>query len=177
MPSRSIVFDTSVLLNLLAARQPESMIRSLGAECLICPAVASETLFIRSERILEPPELIELKPLVEAHILKICALEATEEYDLYVQYAMDLDDGEAMSLAICSARGHAIATDDRKARRIADRSPKLEVLGTPEILHRWVAVTQPDEQQIRVVVRRIEVCARFRPIANDPLRTWWDSFR
>jgi predicted nucleic acid-binding protein len=134
--SRSIVFDTSVLLNLLAAGQAGSIIRSVCSEGLICSAVASETLFIRSERIQDPPELVDLKPLLEAHILKICNLEATEEYDSYVEYAMDLDDGEAMSLAICAARGHAIATDDRKACQIAGRSPKVEVIGTPEIVQR-----------------------------------------
>jgi predicted nucleic acid-binding protein len=175
--SRSIVFDTSVLLNLLAASQTGSIIRSVCSEGLICSAVASETLFIRSERIRDPPELVDLKPLLEAHILKICNLEAIEEYDSYVRYAMDLDDGEAMSLAICAARGYAIATDDRKARQIAGRSPEVEAIGTSEILHYWVTFARPDEEQIRGVVRRIEVCARFRPTASDPLRTWWEAYR
>lgn len=177
MLSRPVVFDASVLLNLLATRQPAKLIRSLGSQGLVCSAVADEALYIRSERLGEPPELVNLQPLLDTGVLEICELQGDEEYGLYVRYAMNLDDGEAMSLAICAARGHAVATDDRKARRLASLSHQIELLGTPEILQCWASVEQPDAQQIREVLRRIEVSARFHPNANDPLRAWWDSFR
>jgi predicted nucleic acid-binding protein len=45
--------------------------------------------------------------------------ESPEEDALFVQFAAKIDDGEAMTLALCVSRGYAFATDDRKARRIA----------------------------------------------------------
>ena len=177
MLSRPVVFDASVLLNLLATRQAANLIGSLGSQGLVCSAVVGETLYIRSARLGEPPELVNLQPLLDAAVLQLCELESDEEHRLFVRYAVNLDDGEAMSLAICSARSHDIATDNRKTRRLASLSNEIEVVGTPEIVHCWVTVEQPDAQQIREVLRRIEVSARYLPSAQHPLRVWWDKSR
>ncbi|HLB77136.1 MAG TPA: hypothetical protein VJO72_08900, partial [Candidatus Dormibacteraeota bacterium] len=62
-----------------------------------------------------------IDPWLQSGRVKIASLDSPLEEELYVQSAADLDDGEAMSLAICRARGYALATDDRKARRIASQ--------------------------------------------------------
>jgi hypothetical protein len=94
---------------------------------------------------------------------------------MYVELAADLEDGEAMTLAIAHGRGLAAATDDRKARRIAAErcGGSLVLVRTTEILRAWVQVSSVDDATLRGVLRRIESIARFRPANDDPLRDWW----
>ena len=131
MLSRPVVLDASVLLNLLATGHAAELIRSLGSQGLVCSAVVNETLYIRSEGADDPPEMVNLQPLLDAGTLEPCNLRGSNEHELFVRYATDLDDGEAMSLALCSARSFVLATDDGKARRIASLSKGIDTIDTP----------------------------------------------
>src|SRR6266851_3744508 len=115
----SIIFDTSVALNLLATGVGLSVIESLEVNCFMCPAVVDETIYIRSDDPSQPREAVSIDAWIPSGAVKVINPAGDLEEELYVQFAADLDDGEAMSLAICRARGYTLATDDRKARRIA----------------------------------------------------------
>lgn len=183
-----MVYDASVLLNLLASGQPADLIRVSGTPAYVTPAVVAETLYIRGHDPANPLEPVSLGPLIQAGLLAACPLETAAEYALYVRYAAQLDDGEAMSLAICHARNYILATDDKKARRVASgltpgppqeaAQPPIPLLETPHILRRRADHHRPDSETIRALLRRIERKARYRPPAqDDPLYRWWETMR
>ena len=101
-------------------------------------------------------------------------MEEGAEVDRYVAYAEDLDDGEAMSLAIAQSRNLALVTDERKARRLArENAPELSLITTTEIIHTWAHGKEPSE--VTAVVHSILTRARFLPADSDPLALWWNK--
>ena len=92
-----------------------------------------------------------------------------------MNYALELDDGEAMSLAIAHARNLPLATDEKKAKRvIRDSAKHMRVVSTSEILYAWA--TGRGRAKIKPVLEAIGIRARFRPPDDDPLVAWWNSF-
>jgi predicted nucleic acid-binding protein len=139
MGSVAVVLDTSVVLNLLATGVGRAILESLELDCFVCSAVVDETIYIRSDDPTRPPEVASIDPWILSGAVKVISPDSPLEEAIYVLFAADLDDGEAMSLAICRARGYALATDDRKARRIAGHLalPGVDLLSTSQILHYW----------------------------------------
>jgi hypothetical protein len=92
---------------------------------------------------------------------------------------MSLDDGEAMTVAVAESRRFVVATDDKKAKRVAQRdgSSIVEVVSTPMLLHHWSKMKRPSGDVVRSAINRVEVSARFRPGSAEPLKVWWDSHR
>jgi predicted nucleic acid-binding protein len=80
-----------------------------------------------------------------------------------------------MTLAIAHQRGAAVATDDRKARRIANQrfGANFPLLRTTGIMHDWVRLEMLEREAVRAVLGRIQTVAQFRPPNDDPLREWW----
>jgi len=169
--SRPVLIDTCTLINVLASGAPDVVLGHLSAECLISEAVSQESLFLRSEVLGSPAEQIDLTPLIQGGILKSCQAETPKEEELYVQLASELDDGEALSLAIGVIRGHAFATDDRKAARIAKQLGLVDIISTPDILFSCPNI------DVRGALRAIEFRARFVPGKDHPLWGWWWSTR
>jgi hypothetical protein len=177
MFQRFVFLDSSVLLNILATGRADEVLRTFDAGVGLCTAVVAETLFLRSENPSDAPERILLDPLIGAGLLQRHDLESDDEKAMYVQLAADLDDGEAMTLAVAHQRGLAAATDDRKARRIARErfGDELLLLRTTDIVHAWLQTAKIDEASARTLLRRIESIAHYRPANDDPLREWWLS--
>jgi predicted nucleic acid-binding protein len=105
-------------------------------------------------------------------VLRPCDFENQEEMALFVQTAAQLGDGEAACFAIAAKRGWALATDDRRARRLAAES-KLTTITTPELVKLWATNTQAGEREIAKVLQNIERFAYFAPRANSPEYAWW----
>jgi predicted nucleic acid-binding protein len=169
-----LIVDTCVLINLLASDHIEDIFRQAAPTLLVCSAVSAETLYLRPLDPNSQPELIDLKPFFTKGFLKQCDCSSDEEKQLYVDYASELDDGEAMSLAIAQARNFPLATDEKKTRKIIRRDIKhLRVISTAEILNFWASGA--DIAEVRRALRAIEIRARFSPPKDDPLLTWWNS--
>ena len=179
MAPEPVVLDTSVILNLLAAEVGEAILECLQTDCLVCTVAARETIYIRADDPAQPIRPVSVGPWVRAKLIAIVASEGPLEENLYVRFASELDDGEAMSLAICHARGCTLATDDRKARRLAGSlmPQTVPVLSTAEILHCWARRTNIQGEVLRETIRAIERRARFLPPQGDPFRDWWLSKR
>lgn len=172
--NRPAVLDTCVLINLLATQRVAEIVRVIAPSCLICSAVSAESLYLRPLVPDGKPEPASLVSLFEAGVFRSCHPEGTAEEDLYVSYASELDDGEAMSLAIAQTRGFALVTDERKARRLArENAPHVEMISTAEIIHAWAEGKQADETI--AVLRAIATRARFRPPNSYPLAAWWNG--
>jgi predicted nucleic acid-binding protein len=157
-----VLVDTCTLINLQASGESELLLRGLSETCMVCDAVSRESIFLRAEQKDLPPQRIDLAPFTP------------EEEALYVALAAELDDGEALSLAISSVRGYGLATDDRKARRIAAEIGSVPLFSTAEILR---SISSFTEESMRKIICRIEFRARFIPHPSMPLSDWWNAHR
>lgn len=171
------LIDACCLINLFASKCEQDILRASGYRWYIAKAVVGETLKIRRSppNDEEPYELIDLKPILSTEILTECS-PTTSEVSRYVELAHELDDGEAMSLAIAVERRWVLATDDRKAIRMAN-ALKVRQISTLELIENWARASQLDEESIREIILRIESSARFVPRRDDPLHGWWSALR
>ncbi len=171
---RSAILDTYVLINLLATGRVAEIVRVIAPSRMVCSAVSEESLYLRPLEAEGRPEHVDLQTLITAGVLTLCQIEGGAEEDLYVTYALELDDGEAMSLAIAQSRNLVLATDERKARRIArENVPQLSIISTAEIVRAWAE--GKERRDIIAVMRSILARARFRPADSDPLALWWNE--
>lgn len=115
-------------------------------------------------------------PLVAAGAIDVCRLEGAEEESYYVDYAGELDDGEAMSLAIVRARGYSLATDELKARRLVGTAAAPErLLSTTDIVRAWADRKKTSRTGLGRLLKRIELRAAFLPSPDDRNYQWWMS--
>jgi hypothetical protein len=173
----SAVIDACCLIDLIASGHIDAILRASGHSWGLPTAVQGEVQFIRQVDPADPNKLIaapaDLTPLVSAGALDLCGPNDQKELDLFTQYASVFrSDGEAMCLALAEARGWVIATDDRKAIRIAQQAG-LTVLSSPQLLKTWSNVAKPDPAIVVQSLRDIELFARFRPNPAMPECQWW----
>ena len=169
-----VLVDTCTLINLYASGEPELLLRGLSDICMVCDAVSRESIFLRAEQKDLPPQRIDLAPLFQGRVLHTCQAETPDEEALYVSLAAELDDGEALSLAISFVRGFGLATDDRKARRLAIEIGSVPLFSTAEILS---SIDSFSNETVREMIRKIEFRARFKPHPTMPLSDWWTARR
>lgn len=169
------IIDACCLINLYASGEEAGIFQACG-EFYVTDEVRGEALRIRRVDEDDPTRLvsqeIDLGSAIAAGHIQKCQLEGQGELDAFVRFAMELDDGEASCLAIAKSRGWTVATDDRKARRIASENG-IVLISTPELIQKWVNAMSPDEATAIELLRRIERFARFRPRRSDPLHEWW----
>ena len=169
------IIDACCLINLYASGKESSIFQACG-EFWVPTQVRSEALRIRRVDEDDPtrlvPQDIDLGDAIAAGYIQPCQLEGPDEVDAFVRFAMQLDDGEASCLSIAMSRGWTVATDDRKARRIASENG-IALISTPELVQRWVDATSPSGAAISELLGKIERFARFRPRRADPLHDWW----
>src|SRR5207253_9741345 len=99
---------------------------------------------------------------------EIVTLKTTAAEGLYVEYARQLDDGEAMSLALVRSHGFVLATDDRKARRVlAATANNARLISTAGILRQWAERQQVSRERLRDTLRSVTTRAKFIPPTGD----------
>jgi len=171
------ILDTCVLLNLAASDEVTEIVATIKGATFVCSAAQKEALFLRDET--EPGVLVplDMDDLLSVAQMRVCDLANDDEEEQFVRLAGDLDDGEAMSIAIATSRGMHFASDDQKARRIF-----LELVADPErltstsaILKQWAHMRSVAPQRLRDALRRIAVRARFTLSRKDPNAAWWQQ--
>jgi predicted nucleic acid-binding protein len=169
------IIDTCCLLNLFASGKPAAILHHFG-RVHISELVQGEAIWIREYDNESPPQLvpkqIDLTQCVDDGVIAICRLEQRQEYELFIQFAQQLDDGEASVLAIAKVRGWIVATDDRKAQRIAAEQ-SISTISTSEMIHAWATSEKVSDQQVGELLRNIQLFGRFVPRRSDPLYEWW----
>lgn len=172
------IIDACCLINLYASVSEAYILQACGW-VFISDEVRAEALTFRQP---DPddtsklvPVRIDLSDALAEGLVKECRIEGEEELNAFVRFAMEIDDGEASCLALAQSRGWIVATDDRKAIRLATASG-ISVITTPELVQRWVNLTGPDEEDVVEALRCIERFALFRPRQSRPLYEWWDRF-
>ena len=169
------IIDTCCLLNLYATDEQMPILKHFGG-VFVSEHVQQEALWIRCVDHESPPQLVphqvDLGEAIDAGHITVCTFESQQEADWFVLYAQQLDDGESSVLALAKSRGWTVATDDKKARRIAVEQG-INVIGTSEMIQVWAASQGLSDEQIGDVLRRIQRFGRFRPRRSDPLYDWW----
>lgn len=177
---RRILLDTCCLINLYASAHIEDIIATVPLPFGVAEAVRREALYILPESEPAEPlteaEPVSIEPLVVSGLLEVLQPESEKEAGSYIDFAADLDDGEAMTCALAVHRSYDIATDERKAIRIlAERAPQVVVHTTSGLVRWWAEVGHVDPQIVRRTLNAIQVRGRFRPGKTDPLLSWWES--
>jgi predicted nucleic acid-binding protein len=174
------IVDACSLINLYASGRIQAIIPACGGRFYVSEQVRNESVSIRQVDPVDTsvliPSPIDLMPEISIGLIRECRLETKEEIELYIDFAVHVDDGEASSLAIAKSRNWTVATDDRKAIRMASESG-IAVITTPELIERWANATSATDDEIALAVHAIERFARFRPRRDSALYDWWMSIR
>jgi hypothetical protein len=172
------IIDCCSLINLYAGWSGLLEVKALGHNWYVAEAVLSEAQFVGQ---FQPNGAIERVPidftaLQKLHLIASVKPESDAEKSDYVNFSIELDDGEAQSLAIAKHRGFVLLTDDRKAIRIA-QSPEVNVsvLTTPQILRQWSALNPENAARVPEILSRIQTLARFSPRRDSPDAAWWQD--
>ena len=178
VPSHSVaILDACVLINLLASGHTKEILSGSEYKFGICTVVSSESIYLRATDSNAPPEEVKLDPLVKSKYLTVYALSGDNEQTPYVDYAADLDDGEAMTLALAFSRGFSMATDDRKARRIflEEIGDATRLLSTAQILRMWSKKAGLTSGELKKLLLEVSRRVRFSPPSGDPDFSWWSK--
>jgi predicted nucleic acid-binding protein len=170
--AQDVVLDTCCLVNLAAIDGTLECLATFGLVWYVPTAVQAEGIFIRVDADSREVRRIDIETAVSAGTVQVCAPADDAEYALYAEFALSLDDGEAMALAIAKNRAWKLATDDRKAR-IKAATGGVTVVTTPELLERWASQTGSSRLAIAGALRRIETLARFAPFDDSSASKWW----
>ena len=172
------VIDCCSLINLFAGWGGLKELRDFNRTWHICEAVLNETEFTREFGPDGTPAMvpIDMNTLTQHGLWLPARPETEREIEDYVNFASEVDDGEAQALAIAKHRGFVLLTDDRKAAKPAQRpDAAVQTTSTPNILQFWGKLDPANEARLHEVVRRIAVLARFSPRKDSPDYEWWSQ--
>ena len=167
-----LVLDACGVLNLAAAIPLTTAATQLSRRLVVAAPAAAEALFLEDEE-----DGIAVRTPVDLDGLEVVDLD---EPDLatYVELAVQLDDGEAATLAFAQAQAWPVWTDDRKALRVAAAmSPPVEVISTAAIFREWADRRGLSDAEAGRALRRVEARATFAPRSTDTNFTWWSRCR
>jgi len=167
-----VIVDACCLINLCTSLRLREILDSTGHRFFICPAVKAESMFFEFE--VEGKlnrEEVDLDSHIASGTLTLAQVQDVEETSLYVKYAANLDDGEAMSMAIAAKRGWTLMTDDRRARKIAVNEG-ITIIDTTEAVHSWLG-DPTRSAEARKVIQSIVRFARFTPRSDAAYADWW----
>lgn len=178
VPSHSVaILDACVLINLLASGRAEEILSGSEYKFGISTVVSHESIYLRAADSNAPPDEVKLDLFVKSKCLTVYQLSGDKEQVLYVDYAADLDDGEAMTLALALSRGFSMATDDRKARRIflEEIGDRTRLLSTAQILRSWSKKAGLTSGELKKLLLEVSRRGRYSPPSGDPDFSWWSK--
>jgi hypothetical protein len=169
--------DACCLIDLLVSGHFEAILRANGYAWQLPRAVQAEVQYVRQyDPVKKVPFVratVDLSTHLASGLLTPCQPDDPGEQARFVGYAAQFrSDGEAMCLALAESRRWPVATDDRRAIRVATQAG-LTVISCPQLVKRWVDVTKPDSATIIQVLTDIQTLAQFRPHAAMPEAAWW----
>jgi hypothetical protein len=175
MPSAAI--DACCLIDLLASGHAEGILRAAGFTWQLPSAVQGEVQYLRQHDPKQPGKFVkvlaDLSGLISSGVLTGCAPKNQKDLDRYTHYATVFrSDGESMCLALAEQRRWTVATDDRKAIRVAQQSG-LTVVCCPELVKAWAVAACPDQPTLVKTLHDIQVPAQFKPYPSMPEHGWW----
>ncbi len=175
MPDAAI--DARCIIDLLATNVAEAILRANRLTWHLPSAVQREVKYCRQHDSTQPGKFLiapaDLSGMVSSGALAVCDPVNQQELDRFIHYAAIFrSDGEAMCLAIAEDRKWVVATDDRKAIRVAQQAG-MTVVSCPELLQTWADATGPDQGTLHKILQDIQVLAQFKPNPTMPGYQWW----
>ena len=169
--------DACCLIDVLATGHAAAILTATGHAWHLPTAVKAEVQFVRQQDPSQPAAFVivpvDLSPHVTSGLLILCQPDDSRERARFVHYAsMFRSDGEAMCLALAESRGWPVATDDRKAIRVAKHAG-LAVISCPQLVKAWVDAVKPDRATLVQLLNDIQTLAQFRPTPSMPESAWW----
>lgn len=162
LPHGYIILDACCAITRYESGQMEAILRATGQHVTLASYVHE----------------VEIRPIIDAGTIVVVSPRNEIEENTYVNFAVELDDGEAITGAIAVHRNWAIATDETKATAYFSRvAPQLQIASTPDLIKHWVENAKPSQQEVGEVLQRIEVGARYQPRQSHLLYEWWRSQR
>ncbi|MXZ01096.1 hypothetical protein F4Y93_10775 [Candidatus Poribacteria bacterium] len=173
-----LILDASCLLNLYATgRFGEILVVSLYRFAVADYVLDEEALFTLVRESFDGPlerAPVDLRPFIEDGLVEVMSVESTEEIATFVDLAIQIDDGEAITASLAAHRGCAVATDDRKARRvIAEQAPTVPLVSTLDLLSEWAEASQMSMSELKSVFAAMQTGASYVPGRRDPRFDWW----
>lgn len=174
-PAPTTLLDACVVINLAASRQPTEILDAVSGPVAVADLVAAESLYVRRGgpgHDAKEPEPIDLGlPIASGRLSVLTATEV--ELETFVDFLADLDEGEAMTLALAAHRGCVVATDDRRVTRsLAGRAPLRSTL---DLVKAWADRETVPPHLLRTVLTDIRERGTYQPGRGHPLRGWWDA--
>lgn len=171
------VIDACCLFDLLASGNVKAILRAAGFSWQLPSAVQGEVQYVRQHDPAQPGKLVkvpaDLTGLIASGLLTVCDPHNQQELDRFTHYAaLFRSDGESICLALAEQRGWVVATDDRRAIRVAQQAG-LTVVSCPQLVKGWADATTPDETILLRVLEDIQVLAQFKPNPSMPEYQWW----
>jgi hypothetical protein len=169
--------DACCLFDLLASGDAEAILRASGFSWQLPSAMRGEVQYVRQHDPTQPGKLVktpaDLSGLIGSGALTVCDSQNQQELDRFTHYAtLFRSDGESMCLALAEQRGWVVATDDRRAIRVAQQAG-LTVVSCPQLVKAWASATAPDQAILLRVLQDIQVLAQFKPNPTMPEYQWW----
>lgn len=179
-PNRQLLLlDACCLINLVATDQIQKILWALPYDCATSRLVVT-TEVISVSRSVATSTAMERETLAPSYLenleaLRILDFSSEEDLAGFIQFAAEIDDGEASVCALAVAHGGAVATDDRKTLRLLERKhPQVAVVQTPELLYEWAELEGLRDQEIGKVLRSVYQGGRFYPRRDAPRFDWWE---
>lgn len=171
------ILDACALINLHCGWGGLSELRTFGSSWSIGDTALKEALFVRDFNLNGDICRVTLDPatVVAEGDLQVLTLDETPELASLVEFALELDDGEAQALSLALHRERILVTDDRPAVHIASGLVGVQTIGTPEILMAWIDSNPQQRQRLPAVVRRMSVLGPFQLKKNTPHYAWWQE--
>ena len=169
----SIILDASCIIIFYASGYFESIIRSLNQKCKIALYVYKhEALTIYNSKI-KAKELIQLAPFIENKLIEIVSPDEDELESMLYFVNLNLDDGEAYTIAIGKNRNWYIATDDKAAKNKLASLNYLKIIDTPMVIKDWFETFKIKQDDLFMCLQNIEQNGKFKPSKTHDLENWW----
>ena len=177
---RYLLLDASCLLNLYATGFLQEIANTLPYQFAVADYVleqeALHTWLPEPDESREKRAPVDLSPLVRKGLMHVMHLEHLEEELTFLDLAVSVDDGEAMTGALAFHRGCSMATDDRKARRVlGEQFPAVSLVSTLELLNLWAQDESVSIVELQAAMTRMRAGASYVPGYRDPLYGWWQE--
>ena len=172
-----LLLDACVLINLFACGHADEILGLLDFSPAIVSHVYRETLYIRrggSGGDARESVTIDLTDLLAHGLLHVVADASDVELNTFVDFTLELGDGEAMTAALAVHRGHVVATDDRVALRVV--GSRVPTLSSLDLIKLWAEQKRVAPLTITAALRDLRQRGSYLPGARHPLKRWWDRY-
>ncbi len=176
-----LILDACCLLNLYASGELAQIIRVFTPVISVSSYVKEkEALNIYDgpqQDIRSVKKEVDLEPFVSSGSIIIVSPGNSKEIQTYVNFASELDDGEAITGAIAFHRNWCMGTDDKKAISFFSKNGlNLSIVSTLDIVKYWADTSNPTEDMVCHVLENIRKKANYEPGPNHRLFEWWDRY-